>query len=261
MSDSLKILVCIKQVPDSGETLEIDAAGQIVYGPLTVFRMNRFDEFALEEALLVKERLPDTMVHALSLGPERVGTTIKRALEMGADHGIHILTRTDVPGPRDTASLIASYARSRGYDLILAGIMAEDDMACQVGQLTAAILGLPCATSVISETIDPETKTVYVERELEGGSRASLSVTLPAVLTIQSGINLPRYPSLSHVLRARSQAHEVIDACLPDDFPAVGYTSKFREPDKTAKGLFLQGTPQEKARKLKSVLHEKGILR
>jgi len=261
MNGPLKILVCIKQVPDSGETIEIDASGQIVYGPLTVFRMNRFDEFALEEALRMKERLPGTIVHALSLGPERVGTTIKRALETGADHGIHILTRTDIPGPRFTASLIASYARGKEYDLILSGIMAEDDMACQVGQLTAAILGLPCATSVISETIDREAGKVTLDREIEGGSRASLAVTLPAVLTIQSGINMPRYPSLSNVLRARIQTHEVIEARDLNASAVADPVARLREPDKTMKGMFLQGTPQEKARKLKSILHEKGILR
>jgi electron transfer flavoprotein beta subunit len=260
MNGPLKILVCIKQVPDSGETLSIDADGRIRYGPLTVFRMNRFDEFALEEALLIKERIPGTTVHALSLGPERVKNTIRRALETGADHGIHLLTPAEYPcGPWFTASRISSYARGKGYDLILAGVMAEDDMACQVGQLAAALLDLPCATSVIHEETDREAETVVVEREIEGGGRAALSIKMPAVLTIQSGINLPRYPSLSNVLRARTQALEVIDAGNPASSPDP--KTKYREPDQTAKGILLQGSTREKARKLRAILHEKGLLR
>ena len=88
--------------------------------PPTVFRMNRFDEFALEEALLIKEHYVRTVVHALSVGPERVGSTIRRALEMGADHGIHILDPSDgYISPFSVASLIAAYARDKGYDLII----------------------------------------------------------------------------------------------------------------------------------------------
>ena len=88
----MKILVCIKQVPDSTDTLQIDEqTGLLSYTANTAFRMNRFDEFALEEALLIKEKLPGTLVDALSVGPERVSATVQRAMGMGADHGIHIL--------------------------------------------------------------------------------------------------------------------------------------------------------------------------
>ena len=112
----MKILVCVKQVPDSSDTLAIDEqTGRIVFKPSTVFRMNRYDEFALEEALLIKEKFPGTSVHALSLGPERVGTTVRRALEMGADHGVHLVFTPDIyVSPFITASFIASYARNQG---------------------------------------------------------------------------------------------------------------------------------------------------
>jgi electron transfer flavoprotein beta subunit len=260
--EHLKILVCVKQVPDSGETLKInESTGWIEYGPLTVFRMNRFDEFALEEALLMKERMPGTIVHALSLGPERVRTTIKRAMETGADHGIHIFD----PGERylspfASASFIASYARGKGYDLIFTGVMAEDDMACQVGQTVAALLDLPCVTSVINERAGSGSNELFVEREIEGGSRQSLAVTLPAVLTIQSGINFPRYPSLSNVLRARSQEQEIIDTGDINVSPVQEAMVSLREPYRAMEGTFIKGTQQEKARKLAAIFHEKALL-
>ena len=119
--------------------------------------MNRFDEFALEEALLIKEKLPGTLVDALSVGPERASSNVQRALGMGADHGIHILIPSEgYMSPFTVASLIAAFARTRNYDLIMTGVMAEDTMACQTGQLIAALLDLPCATSVIKEEVRPE---------------------------------------------------------------------------------------------------------
>lgn len=258
----MKILVCVKQVPDSGETLTIDdASGWIDYGRSTVFRMNRYDEFALEEALLIRESQPDTVVHALSVGRERVESTLRRALEMGADHGIHILdARESYVSPFSVASLIASCARTRGYDLILAGVMAEDDMACQVGQLVAALLDLPCATSVIREEILPGGSEILVERELEGGCRQKVLLKTPAVLTIQPGINAPRYPSLSHVLRARSQPQEIIDSRalgVPGQQENAG---RLRTPDLTSQGIFIEGSSREKARALVGILREKALL-
>jgi electron transfer flavoprotein beta subunit len=258
----LNILVCVKQVPDSADTLKIDESTRwIEYGGLTVFRMNRFDEFALEEALIIKERMPGTVVHALSIGPERVRSTIKRAMETGADHGIHIINTFErYLSPLTTASLIASYAREKDYALILTGVMAEDDMACQVGQLVAALLDIPCVTSVISEKISSKGSEILVEREIEGGSRESFAVAMPAVLTIQSGINFPRYPSLSNVLRARSQPQEVIHTQDLEASSEQGSVVRMREPDQTAKGSFIEGFPREKACKLVAMLHEKAFL-
>ncbi|HVN71672.1 MAG TPA: electron transfer flavoprotein subunit beta/FixA family protein [Desulfomonilia bacterium] len=223
--------------------------------------MNRFDEFAVEESLLIKERLPGTVAHALSVGPKRVNSTIRRALEMGADHGIHILyPDAGYISPYTVATLITTYARTKDYDLILAGIMAEDDMACQTGQLIAALMDLPYTTSVISSEIDDEAGEIVVGREIEGGRRLMVRFELPAVLTIQSGINTPRYPSLSNVMRARSQQHEVIRA---EDLgiPQVRETcAGLRLPDSASMGTFIEGSPREKARKMIQVLHEKAFL-
>ena len=126
--------------------------------------MNRPDEYAVEEAVRIRETIPDTSIEVLSVGPPRVSTVIRRALGMGAGHGIHIVTPEDgYLSPLVTASWIASFARNRSYDLILAGVMSEDDMQGQVGPMIAELLGMPCATSTIAERVAPETGTGSVE--------------------------------------------------------------------------------------------------
>lgn len=258
----MKILVCVKQVLDSTETLSIeDASPGIIYHDTSVFRMNRYDEFALEEALRIRECLPAATIDALSVGPDRVRKTIIKALEMGADHGVHIKEDSgDYLAPAARAALIEKYARSKGYDLILTGVMAEDDMECQVGQILAELLGWPCATSVMHQEINRDETAAYVEREIEGGAREGLTITLPALLSVQSGMNTPRYPSLSNVLRARTQELEIIEVRHLQEGGAVQTITSFSYPDAGVTGEFIEGTPADKARKLIRVLHEHSIL-
>ena len=258
----MKILVCIKQVPDSGDTLQIDEqAGFLSYAMNTAFRMNRFDEFALEEALLIREKLPETLVDALSVGPERVSATVQRAMGMGVDHGIHILDETEgYQSPFTIASLIAACVRARNYDLIMTGVMAEDTMASQTGQIIAALLGLPSASSVIKEEIRPGRAEVMVEREIEGGNRQVVQLKMPAVLTIQPGINFPRYPSFSKVMRARTYVQELIRAeDLAIEEPRE-FCRRVRVPEPVSQGVFIGGSPREKVKKLIHILHEKSLL-
>jgi len=258
----MKILVCVKQVPDSSDALLIDErTGLLSYTEGAAFRMNRFDEFALEEALLIKEKFPGSLVDTLSVGPERANEAVQRAMGMGADHGIHILDGADgYRSPFTVASLIAACIHERNYDLIMTGVMAEDTMASQTGQLIAALLDLPCATSVIEEEVRRERGEVAVEREIEGGNREVVQLKMPAVLTIQPGINFPRYPSFSKVMRARSYAQELIRAeDLAIEEPRE-FCRGFRIPDAVSKGLLIEGSPREKAQKLVHVLHEKSLL-
>ncbi|MFO7458994.1 MAG: electron transfer flavoprotein subunit beta/FixA family protein [Desulfatiglandales bacterium] len=259
---SMDILVCIRQVPDAGEMLRIDErTGLVAFPPDTVFRMNRFDEFALEEAILIKEKLPGTMVHALSVGPERVSETLQRALGVGTDHSILILHPIEgYISPWTVACLISAFVRTRSYDIIMAGVMSEDTLACQTGQLVAALLDLPCATSVISEEVDPHLGRIVVEREIEGGDRQRVRLELPAVLTLQPGINRPRYPSFSKVMRARTYAHEVIraeDLGVPEPRES---SLGLRIPEAESRGVFIQGSSREKALHLADILRQKSLL-
>jgi electron transfer flavoprotein beta subunit len=270
----MKILVCVKQVRDPDGPVRIDASGQgIEATPDALFRMNRFDEFALEEALRIREAFPGTRIDVLSAGPERAAQTVRRAMEVGADEGIHLILNDDhYRMPFEIASLIGAFASDKRYDLILTGIIAEDDMQGQVGPMLAEILGYRWVTAVMSVKLKDHgdrlhfPETIHVERELEGGRRETFELTLPALLTVQSGINRPRYPSLSHVLRARSQSLITIGAAqegaaVPLSLPGPRERIvNFEEPPPMKTGMILSGSPMEKAEKLLLILQERALL-
>ncbi len=260
----LRILVCIKQVPDMDAPVAPDESGLgAKVGGRPSWRMNRYDEYAMEEALRIREARPGTTISALSVGPGRVAQVLKRALELGADEGIHVATdhATDdgrMRPPLETAGLIACWARDRRFDLILAGTVAEDDLFGQVGPLVASLLDVPCATSAMA--LQLAENRIRVERELEGGAREAFSILLPALVSVQSGINRPRYPALSHVLRARSQPLVTIRA---EDLPRTAPRERLLRlcaPDAAPKGAILTGTPSEKAERLARALHQRGLL-
>ena len=261
----MKLLVCVKQVSDSEKRISINREGSwIADKDKTAFRMNRFDEFALEEALLIRDHISHeqpTTIDAVSVGPPRASLTLKKAMAMGADEGIHILVEDDrYMSPFDTASLIASYAKNKEYDVILTGVMAEDDMHCLVGQFIAEHLGYPFATAVIHQEIMDGRNKISVERAIESGRRECLQLNLPAVLTIQSGINTPRYPSLSNVIRAKDQKIISIDAEKLKAPEKREELISLAYPEPSSKGLFIEGTQKEKAQKLLRILHEKSFI-
>jgi electron transfer flavoprotein beta subunit len=292
----MKILVCVKQVLDGEAPVRVDASGRWFAPEATpVWRMNAFDAFAVEEALRIRERVPETTIDAISVGPERAAAVLTRALEMGADAGVHLVTESaGHPGPRAVASCIAAWAGPRNYDLILTGAMSEDVMDAQVGPMLAALLGRPWATAVMrmdlsgraidaypplpagpdaSRSTDrpprpPESapaedgpyRTLYVEREIEGGVREALALALPALIAVQSGINRPRYPSLSHVLRARKQPLITAPAATPGTADGWERVAGVYEPPPSRMGLFLEGSPEDKARRLLALLEEKALL-
>ncbi len=272
----MKILVCVKQVPDP-DHIAITAGedGQAEIAAISEYRMNRFDEFAVEAAVRIKEeRADDTTIDVLTVGPARARDVVKRAMGMGADDGIHLETAADqYISPRRIADCIADWARDKGYSFIVTGAMSEDMMNGQAGPMAAALLEWPCATQVIVARLQPvpgdapaataPTATdIYVEREVEGGSREMLALPLPAVIAVQTGINEPRYPSLSNLLRANKQDIQTIAAALPGG-------AEIRQPDEPAgmvmpkrmrAGRHLDGTPAQKADQLLSILQEKAFI-
>jgi electron transfer flavoprotein beta subunit len=259
----VNILVCIKAVPDMEGPPAIDAGHRWLAEPAAGgYRMNRYDEYALEEAVRIKEAFPGVCVDALSVGPLQVEATLRRAMGKGADNGIHVLD--DVPGyrsPQTTAALIAAYAHSKSYDLILTGVMAEDDMQGQVGAMAASMLSIPCAPAVTRTSYDPHTGTITLDCEMEAGLCATAILTLPALLTIQSGINRPRYPSLSNLLRARKQPLTTIDGAALTAPGAHETIHSIRVPANARQGITLTGTAAEKAAKLLEITYSKSLLR
>ncbi len=247
----MKILVCIKAIRES----ETDGTSDRVC-------INRFDEFALEEALQMRKSAGHGTVDAISVGPKQTGSVLTRAVGIGADHGIQILAYDEeFPDPFCTASLIAAYAQDKKYDLILCGVMSEDLMQGQIGPMIAEILSLPCATAVISAQLSHDAKQISVEREMEAGRREKWKIQLPALLTIQSGINTPKYPALSRMLFAVRQQQEIINSetlVTPHIRQRISSTDF---PQKQRSGLVLEGTCAQKAETLINIFREKGFLK
>jgi electron transfer flavoprotein beta subunit len=259
----VKILVCVKQVPETDAVIKIDAAGKWVETSESMeFRMNRFDENATEAAILLKEAHPGTSIDIISVGPNRAAVTIKRALSMGADHGIHIVAPDQgYLSPFLIATWIASVARDRDYDLILAGVMSEDAMQGQVGPMLAEILGIPCATSVVFAQLEPGESSAQVKREIEGGLKELLKLSFPALLTIQSGINKPRYPSLSNIIRANKLQLEIFHASIPEQQVVREEVLRVGLPPRARSGSILSGTADQKAAQLLEIIGTKISIR
>lgn len=258
----MKILVCVKQVMEGESPVRVHDSGKWINPCASArFEMNPFDTYAVEEALQIRENVPGTLVHAVTVGPESSRDTLRRALGMGADEAVHILdTGTGYRPPFLTASWIAAYAGGKGYDLILTGIMSADEMNGQTGPMIAQSLSIPCASAVLYEKPGPDRTHISIEREIEGGARDMFEVKLPCVLTLQTGINAPRYPSLSMVLRARKKEITVIPAgVFVDQEPGLRLHSLY-SPQKQRKGILLKGTMEEKAKQLMDILAQKALL-
>ncbi|RPH51505.1 MAG: electron transfer flavoprotein subunit beta/FixA family protein [Desulfobacteraceae bacterium] len=257
----MKILVCVKQVPESDSSFIIDDLQKwVCKGPFS-YKMNRFDESALEEALSVRDKDKSAVIDVLSVGPETSKDIIRRALGMGADSGIHILCDMDgYVSPFLTASYISSYMKENHYDLVFTGAMSEDYMQGQVGPIAAEMTGLPCVSFVVKQEISYGKKSIYAERELDGGLIESFELKLPALLTIQGGINKPRYPSLSNMLRAnRAEIRTISPDILSKNDPKQ-INLRVSVPEKRREGYLLSGSVQEKAAKLIRILSQKAFI-
>ena len=256
----MNILVCIKQVLDPETNLVVDSNGKWVnptHAPR--YQMNRFDEYAVELAVQIKETLAGTHVAVVTVGPESARTILERALGMGADEAVHVLAENDSPlPPKTVAEWIAEHARTKLYDLILTGAMSEDLMQGQVGPMLASIMDYPWATAVMEAELS--NGEVRVSRELEGGVRHNLVLTLPALLAVQSGINQPRYPTLSNLLRAKKQEVPVIDSNSLETSPPRLEILSASLPGQIRDGIMLDGNPSQSADKLISILKDKALI-
>jgi electron transfer flavoprotein beta subunit len=257
----MKILVCIKQIADPDSEIRVNnESASIGESKYTLFRINRYDEYALEEALLIKDAYKNTIIDIVSVGPERVSAAVKKSLEKGVNKGIHIRCDKEYISAKETASLIAEYAKDKDYDIIFAGVMSEDLMQGQVGPIVASHLSIPCAVSVIGSELKNDFSSIKVLSELEGGMTEHIEMTLPCLITVQSGVNRPRYPSLSNVMAARSMDIITIDSKLLNITEHFDETISLEYPAVTSKGIVLIGSVEEKAERLLNILHEKGIL-
>src|SRR5882762_7116186 len=198
----MKIAVCIKRVPDSETRVKIASDGKSLDEAGVKFILNPYDEFAVEEALRLKEKAGTGDVVVVALGPASAQETIRTALAMGADRGILLQTQGLHPDGLETAKALAAELQTARFDLILFGKMAIDDYNHQVGPMVAVLLDLPCVTTVAHLEIAGTRGTA--EREIEGGVEI-VEFPLPAVLTTDKGLNEPRYPALKGIMAAKKK--------------------------------------------------------
>ena len=255
----MKIVVCVKQVPAKDAPLAITDSGWIRETDIG-FEMNEPDSYALEEGLRLKEKHGGEVI-ALSMGPERVKQTIKEALAKGADRGIHITDdNAHKLDPLGAAKSLAAAIEREKPDLVLTGLQSEDQGFGQTGVLLAELLGLPHATIIMQ--IEAKDGDLRVKRELEAGWFQWVELPLPAMLTIQSGINKVRYATLKGIMAAKKkEIATVTRESLGVTHESTQHIERIYVPTKTKKTEFLNGTPKEAAAKLLEKLkHEARVL-
>jgi electron transfer flavoprotein beta subunit len=209
----LKIAVCIKRVPDMDVRFKIGADGTSLDEAGLKYDINDFDAWAVEAALQLKEKAGSGEVVVLSLGPDAAQETIRKALSMGADRGIHLKIDHIPFDGYEIANAIAAELKDGGFDLIFFGKMSPDSSNGIVGPIVAEMLGLPCVTSISKLDIADGKGTA--KRELEGAQEI-VEFPIPAVLTVDEGLNTARYPSLKGIMAAKKKPLDVKAAILGD---------------------------------------------
>jgi len=243
----MKIAVAIKQVPLRDSPLRVNAAGTWIDEDNLSFEINEPDAYALEEALQLREKHGGEVI-VISVGPARVSQTIREALAKGADRGIHIDVAT-----LDTlhvANLLAAALRPEAPDLVLTGLQSDDYGFAQTGVVLSELLGWPHATIIMQ--IEKKDGGIRVKRELESGYFQFVEMPLPALLTIQSGINKLRYATLIGIKQAKNKPlRKVTFAEIQSALgPNLQQIQRLYIPQKTKKTEMLEGTSAEVAKKL-----------
>ncbi len=256
----MKILVCVKQVPDMESRFRLDSTATWYENVDLAWRLNEYDEFAVEQAVQLKEQVGDADVTVLCIGPDRVKETMKKALAMGCDRGVHVHDdQSHAKDPFQIASAIAAFAKEQHFDLIFTGMQSQDRGSAQVGVLIAEILGVPGISTVVGFAFDDG--QVTVRRELEGGLRAIVQTTTPALVTCQLGLNTPRYPTLPNIMKAKKKELQTISINELLKVESTQETKRMYAPEKKVGGLVLEGEVGQIADQLVQILKDKtGVL-
>ena len=251
----MNLIVCIKQVPDTEAKIIIAKNGKSIDDSDINYILNPYDEFAIEEALRLKEAAQEGEVVLISVGLERAATALRNGLAMGADGAILITGQTlEKTDPLGVASILASVIKHMKYDLIFCGQQGIGDDNSQVGAMLAELLGIPQVCVVTK--IDLINGKLKVHREIDGSTEV-VEASLPAVITAQKGLNEPRYPSLRGIMMAKKKPMEqksLSDLSLKEE--EVGEAGvkikvvKLELPPKRKGGGKFEGDPQEGAKKL-----------
>jgi electron transfer flavoprotein beta subunit len=252
----MKILVCIKQVPDMESRFKLNNDNNWYEGTDLAWRMNEYDEFAVEQAVQLKDQVGDADLTVLSIGPDRVKEMMKKALAMGCDRGAHIIDDDFFKkDPYQIASVISEFSKDKGFDMIFTGMQSQDRGSGQVGVLVAEILSLPSITTIVDFAFDGD--QITAKRELEGGIKAIVKTKAPALVTCQLGLNTPRYPTLPNIMKAKKK--ELLSIPISELLKVEGKqeTAKMYFPEKKVGGLVLEGDVGDLTDQLIKILKDK----
>ena len=260
----MKVMVCLKQVPHQDARLDVNADGTWIQEDNIKFEINSYDTYAVEEALRLKDA-GDAEVVVVSIGPDRVTQALRTALGMGADRAIHVndaaAQGADALG---TAKILAAVAKEEGADIVITGLMADDDNASAIPPMVAELLGFPSATGVLATDFGAD--SVKVERELEGGALEVVELPKPSLIAIQSGANQVRYASLKGIMQAKKKPVDVktlADLGLADSASAAQNKTTINKIYVPAKGdtaEILSGSTDEVVGQLVTKIKELGLL-
>lgn len=262
----MNIVVCVKRVPETAEAdVTIDKSGKDIDKSGLAYDLNEWDSYAIEEAIRLKEKHGGTVM-VLSMGGEEVNESIRKCLAMGADDALR-LSDPSFEGSDGlaTAKVLAEAIRKMPYDLVLTGAQAEDDGYAQVGVALAKMLSVPHATLV--NHLEIEEKKINVHRELEGGLEEVFEIDLPAVLTIQTGINEPRYVSIMGIRKVAKREIKMAGASdlglKPEEVGLSGSSIRVEKvffPPVGEGAEMIGGTSDEISLKVFEIIKEKGGL-
>jgi electron transfer flavoprotein beta subunit len=252
----MHIYVCIKQVPATETKIRINGTETGIDTTGIKWIMSPYDEFAVEEALRVKEKTPGSTVTVVSVGPQRVTETIRTALAMGCDSAIWVETPEDIDSFQAAKCLAGVIQKEAKPDLIFTGKQAIDDDCAQVSQLMATMLGIPYVTVALSAQYGAS--EVTVTRETEGGTTEIISMPMPCLVAAQKGMNEPRFASLPNIMKAKKKEikpYKMSDVGVSESDRKIKLVAYQLPPPKQA-GKKLSGDAATQARELVRLLRE-----
>jgi electron transfer flavoprotein beta subunit len=238
----MKIAVAIKQVPLRDSPLRIAASGLWIEEESLSWEINEPDAYALEEALQLREKHGGEVI-AVCAGPARASQTIREALAKGADRAIHVQAdNLHQAGTLAVARLLGDALKGEAPDLVLTGLQSEDLGQGQTGVVLAELMGMPHSSIIMQ--VEVNGGSIRVKRELEDGWFQHITMALPAVLTIQSGLNKLRYATLMGIKKAKTKEVKLIEAAVPAGAAAF---EKLQAPRKAKQAQIFEGDPKEAA--------------
>ena len=252
----MNIYVCIKQVPDTETKIKLNADQSGIDTTGIKWIMSPYDELAVEEALRLKEKNAGSTVTVLSAGPARVVESMRNALAMGADQGIHVEVSENADSNTVAKALAGALKKETQVDILFTGKEAIDDGAAQVSQLVAEYLGISCVTVVMNIEYGPQ--SLKCKREIEGGALEVIEASYPVLIAAQKGLNEPRYASLPNIMKAKKKevkALKLSDVGVSDSDQKIRFKNFQLPPPKQA-GKKIAGDPATQAKELVRLLHE-----